>query len=115
MVPVEECPRFGMQALGADGQPTAKRSRMRMVLLQVGDTKVVTRVQIVTDETQFGTRRWFACPCCAHRRRFLHLVDGRVGCRGCLGLIYREQGWPDSRWRRDVLRPALQMWRRAMR
>jgi hypothetical protein len=115
MLPVEECARFGVDALSTVARPVRARSRKKMVLLSVGDTKVVTRVQIVTDKTQFGTRRWFACPSCAHRRRFLHLVDGRVGCRGCLGLLYREQCWPDSRWRRDVLRPVLRMWRRTVR
>ncbi len=76
----------------------------------VGD-RVTLEVSLTADETDLGTRWWLKCAC-GSRRRFLHLHNGRLGCRRCLGLLYYEQLIPDSSWRREVARPLLRMWRR---
>lgn len=38
-----------------------------------------------------GTRRWFACPCCARRVALLYLLSGRFACRHCQRVAYASQ------------------------
>ena len=73
--------------------------------------RTALEISLTTDVTDLGTRWWLRCRC-GSRRRFLHLHRGRLACRRCLGLRYHEQLLPDSRWRRDVARPLLRLWRR---
>ena len=63
-------------------------------------------IVLVCDRTSLGRRAWLQCEC-GSRRRHLYIDQGRLACRRCLRLHYREQLIPDSRWRREVARPAL--------
>ncbi len=49
-------------------------------------------VRLDTTNTGFGgIRYWFDCPICSRRvgTLFAHPLNGKVGCRICLGLEYR--------------------------
>jgi hypothetical protein len=53
-----------------------------------------------------GNRSFFLCPTCANQAMTLRLLEGRVVCRRCDGLIYRCQG-KDKTNRIERLRQAL--------
>jgi hypothetical protein len=76
--------------------------------LTCGEISQVVEIEVTT----FSHRTWLSCPRCRSRRRHLHWVGGLV-CRRCGKLVYREQSWPDSRWRVQVGRPVLRALRRA--
>lgn len=38
-----------------------------------------------------GTRKWFVCPRCHHRREVLYLRNGRFACRHCQRVAYSSQ------------------------
>ena len=45
-----------------------------------------------------GKRWWWLCPRCGARRSVLLLWGTTIGCRGCLGAVYRSQrAWPRAR------------------
>lgn len=55
-------------------------------------------------------RVWLRCPGCSSRRRYLHLLDGALRCRGarCHALRYYAQMIPGRSWWRElVVRPVL--------
>jgi hypothetical protein len=68
------------------------------VALDIGVGEVTARLDW---ESVFfgGARPWFLCPACSARRRFLHVKDGHVVCRGCANLAYasRHELWAGAR------------------
>jgi hypothetical protein len=72
-----------------------------------GAAEVSVRIEWELTTYFAGVRPWWACPRCLARRRFLHMQDGRVGCRGqqCFGLAYRSrcEFWSSSRALRRAL------------
>lgn len=113
---VEETPRLGIDQV-RDCQDWSRFRAMGKVVLQIeadgGQHEVIAG--LTTDSMD---RPYLRCmqPQCRHPRcRYLHWVDGQLMCRACAGLLYEEQGWPDSKWREQVGRPALRAWRRLQR
>lgn len=53
-------------------------------------------VELIAAETRFnGIRFWFKCPQCERRVGvlFKHPINQAIGCRLCLNLRYRKQGY----------------------
>lgn len=49
-------------------------------------------VSLATSKTRFnGSRLWFKCPECGHRKENLYLCDNKIACRKCNGLKYTNQ------------------------
>lgn len=51
-------------------------------------------VDLAVTETAFGGERfWFKCPLCKRRMGvlFQHPISNLIGCRSCLGLVYKSQ------------------------
>ena len=113
MTPLEDVPRISISTVRTTDSWDQLRARGGgPVVVEGQDGGFVTlEIMLATDVTNLGTRWWLRCRC-GSRRRFLHLHRGRLACRRCLGLLYHEQLLPDSRWRREVARPLLRLWRR---
>ena len=55
---------------------------------------MTTDVRLTTSQTgNGGTRFWFVCPNCKRRVGILlvHPLQGRLGCRACLNLEYKQR------------------------
>ena len=113
MTPLEDVPRISISTVRTTDSWDQLRARGGgPVVVEGQDGGLVTlEIMLATDVTNLGTRWWLRCRC-GSRRRFLHLHRGRLACQRCLGLLYHEQLLPDSRWRREVARPLLRLWRR---
>jgi len=107
---VENVPSFGVAAVrDSFGR---RKGGTAQITAMIDDKTFTTKVDVITDTCG---RRWLRCSCGA-KRRYLYVQNGKVGCRGCLGLLYWEQtAIPRDRWREQVARPALKAWRRAQR
>jgi hypothetical protein len=105
---VEDVPSFGVAAvrdsIGRRGEGTAA------ITAEVDSTTFTTKVDVVKDSQG---RRWLRCAC-GTRRRFLFVLENKVGCRSCFGLLYWQQaGISRNRWRESIARPAFRALRRA--
>jgi hypothetical protein len=86
---VEECRRL-------DFSDIRKKARTKLIkALIIAEIEAAGYdLCLATSKTGFGgTREWFKCPLCGHKRRVLHVhpVTHAVGCRRCLGLEYRSR------------------------
>ena len=95
--------------------PESKSRGFAKVCVQTEEQKIICTVKLIEDMATFGIRTWFACPICGTRRKHLHVNNGHLACRICLGAQYLRHSWPGSRWREDVGRPVLKAWRQAKR
>ena len=106
---VEAVPRIWAMDI-VDGLPKERTGTMT-ITAQVAGEPFTAEVTVVKDP--HGRRR-LLCPC-GTQRRFLHVFEGKLGCRSCLGLLYWQQvGIPKAKWRQEVARPALKAHRRAL-
>lgn len=61
-------------------------------------------LELGSSRVGFGERWWWLCPLCSTHARLLYYFrvrgqirpPGVVGCRRCLGLVYRSQAWHKS-------------------
>jgi hypothetical protein len=105
---LEHTPRFGVQELKKlAAWPRFMDSGVAKVVLDVDGHQIARDIELMTDEASLGIRWWISCPDCGGRRLHLYVVNGEVTCRCCAGLLYLQQSWPDSRWRREVGIPLL--------
>lgn len=112
MPALEDVPRISISSVrdAANWEQLRAIGKGLVVVEDPGGERATMEISVTTDVTRLGTRWWLQCSC-GSRRRFLHLHRGRLACRRCLGLLYHEQLLPDSRWRREVARPLLRLWR----
>ena len=113
MAALEDVPRISISSIrdAADWEQLRAAGGGPVVVEGPTGDWATLKISLTTDKTNLGTRWWLQCEC-GSRRRFLHLHQGQLACRRCLRLLYAEQLIPDSRWRRDVARPLLRLWRR---
>jgi hypothetical protein len=105
---VEDAPRITISDLrGLPTWPDVKQSKRAVITLELDGAAVAVSLRFDHDETPFGKRAWFRCPVCGARRRHLHVVDSKLGCRGCHKLLYYEQSLGRCRWKNDIAIPAL--------
>lgn len=52
-------------------------------------------INIVTQKTGYGFKRFLECPLCGSKRVYLYL-DKKIGCRKCLKLTYKSQNIYDE-------------------
>ena len=113
MLIVEDTPRFGVQELKRlPAWSCFVSDGVARVALVLGGQETVCEIALTSDEAPLGTRWWLCCPGCRRRCVHLYLVDGEVTCRHCAGLVYLQQSWPASRWRKEVGIPLLREARR---
>ena len=106
---VEAVPRIWAMDV-VDGLSKDKTGAMAITATLAGEP-FVAEVTVVKDP--HGRRR-LLCPC-GTQRRFLHVFQGKLGCRSCLHLNYWQQvGIPKAKWRQEVARPAIKAHRRAL-
>ena len=82
----ENCQKIKIEDLVREAKKTLK---VRLVEAQIEALGV--SLQLTTSKTRFnGERLWFVCPLCSKRVGTL-FSNGSVGCRKCLGLVYKKQ------------------------
>lgn len=62
-------------------------------------------LRLVKTRLRFGYRRWFQCPVCMRRVRFLYLVGGEYKCRRCHSLKYSCQLYHKTRIYEGLFKP----------
>ncbi len=99
---VEAVPRLWAMDV-VDGLSKDKIGAMAITASIAGEP-LALEVTVVKDA--HGRRR-LLCPC-GISRRFLYILQGKLGCKSCLHLLYWEQtAISKAKWRQEVGRPAL--------
>lgn len=59
-----------------------------VLIYNLGDKRIRTKVSISSTKVGYGMRLWFNCPSCDHKRAKIFMVNGTFACRECHDLTY---------------------------